>query len=99
MLGLVGLAMKAGKLIIGEQAVWKVLQLSRAHLLLMATDASDRKKRVFTSWARAHDIPLIELANKIDLGNQLGRGQVAIAAIIDQPLAEAVRHRWSNMED
>lgn len=97
MLGLIGLARKAGKLVIGEQAVLKALQLSQVRLLLLAVDSSNRKRRIFAAHAEAHSIPLIEWATKTQLGSQLGKQQVAVAAIIDPSLAQAVWRKWEDM--
>lgn len=97
-LGLVGLARKAGKLLIGEQAVRIALDGSQVHLLLLAEDSSSRTKRNFAAHATAHNVPLLELGTKTRLGFQLGRKEVAVAAIIDQSLAHAVLHRMESAE-
>lgn len=97
-LALIGLARKAGKLIIGEQAVRKGLKLSQVQLLILAQDSSNRTKRYFTAYAKAKAIPLIELSTKTGLGKQLGRQEIAILALIDRSLANAVLRKTGNVE-
>lgn len=99
MFGLIGLAMKAGKIVIGDGVILKAIQLSQVYLLLVATDASNRTKRTVSSRARANNIPLIELANKSLLGSRMGKRQIAVAAVIDRSLAQAIQNKWADVKN
>ncbi len=96
-LNLIGLACKAGKLAIGERAVRKALRLSQVCLLVLAKDSSHRTKRNFVDYYNGNrNIPLVEIATRAELGYQLGREQVAVAAITDPFLAQAVVVKLGN---
>ncbi len=98
-LGLLGLARKAGKLVIGEQAVRKSLQLSQVHLLVLATDSSTRTKLGFATYADASNITILEIGTKTELGSKLGRNLVAVAAINDPSLAQEIIRKWESVEN
>lgn len=92
-LGLVGLARRARKVAIGRAAARLAMETGRSKLLLLAQDAPAKLRAAFTALARAYQVPALDVRSKADLGRQLGRGQVAVAAVCDQSFAKGILKR------
>lgn len=87
-LPLLGLAKKAGKLAVGNEAVSSALAQGRAYLIVFAADAAPNTIRRFTNRGdgRRH-IKLTE--NREELGAVLGYQSCAVAAVCDSGLGKA----------
>lgn len=90
-LSLVGLALKAGKLMLGDQACRKALALGQGRLVILADDASERTRRTFLELAQTTGVPACYLGRKTQLGQRLGREQVAVLVVTDVSLAQAIK--------
>ena len=89
-LGLLALARKGGNLAAGDEPVREAVNSGRAKLIVIAADAAQNAKDRAVRTAERGNIPAIELeAQKEILGAKLGRGTVAVAALLDGKLAEA----------
>ncbi len=90
-LNYLALARKGGMAELGEEPVGAAARLGKAHLILVAGDASDHTWRRAMSYAAGTDQQCIRLkASKEELGFVVGRQALAIAAITDAPLALAL---------
>ena len=67
-LSLLGLAMKAGKLVSGEFLTEKAVKSMKATLVIVAEDASDNTKKMFTNMCTYYEVPLYFWGKKEDLG-------------------------------
>ncbi|MGI6128901.1 MAG: L7Ae/L30e/S12e/Gadd45 family ribosomal protein [bacterium] len=97
-LSLIGLACRAGKLAIGDQAVKKALRLSQVFLVVLAKDSSQRTRRSFINYSDTAGVPVVEISTKTLLGQRLGRNEVAVTAITDLSLAKAVISKLKSVE-
>lgn len=85
-LTLLGLALRAGKLAVGEEPVRLALQEGTAKAVFLAGDASERTRRKVTP--KLAEVPLREVpAAKGELGNALGRESCALCAVTDKGFA------------
>jgi len=83
-LSLLGLASKAGKLAIGDEAVWDVIRHGKARLIIIASDAAANTKRRFELDPGEYPCKRVELpATKAELGGALGRATCAVCALCD----------------
>ena len=90
-LGYLSLARKAGKAELGEEPVGAAARDGKAHLILVAGDASDHTWRRAKSFAAGTDQQCVRLeASKEEMGFAVGRTSLAIAAITDPRLALAL---------
>ncbi len=90
-LNYLALARKGGMAELGEEPVGAAARALKAHLILVAGDASDHTWRRAMSYAAGTDQQCIRLkATKEALGFVVGRQSLAIAAITDAPLALAL---------
>ena len=82
-LSLLGLAMKAGQLVSGEFLTEKAVKSMKATLVIVAEDASDNTKKMFTNMCTYYDVPLYFWGKKEDLGAAIGREYRASLALTD----------------
>ncbi len=87
---MIGLAKKAGKLVSGEFASEASVKKSEAHLVIVATDASDNTKKLFNDKCTFYNVPIIEVLTKEELGHCIGDEYRAVAAVLDKGLADAI---------
>lgn len=89
-LSMLGLAAKAGKVASGEFSVEKAVKSKQAYLVLVADDASDNTKKLFTNMCAFYKVPLIVYADKERLGRAIGKEMRASATVLDEGLAKAM---------
>ena len=90
-LNYLALARKGGLAELGEEPVGAAARLLRAHVILVASDASDHTWRRAKSYAAGTDQQCIRLAaTKEEMGFVVGRQSLAIAAITDAQLSLAM---------
>ena len=90
-LNYLALARKGGRAELGEEPVGAAARALKAHLILVAQDASDHTWRRAKSYAAGTDQQCVRLAvTKEEMGFVVGRQSLAIAAITDVALALAL---------
>ena len=89
-LSLLGLALRGGRLAVGEEPAALAAKAGQARLLLTASDAAGNTLRRAEHLAEeGHCLHLTLPFDKAELGGALGRGSAAIAALTDLGLAAA----------
>lgn len=90
-LNYLALARKAGRAELGEEPVGAAARALHAHLILVASDASDHTWRRAKSFAAGTDQQCIRLPHtKDELGMAIGRSSLALAAVTDAAMALAL---------
>ncbi len=84
------LAAKAGKIASGEFSTEKAVREKKAHLVIVAGDASDNTKKNFKNMCHFYKVPLIFYSDKIALGNAIGKEFRASMAVTDAGLATMI---------
>ena len=85
------IARKGGMAELGEEPVGAAARAGKAHLILVAADASDHTWRRAKSFAAGTDQQCVRLkATKEEMGIAVGRTSLAIAAVTDVRLALAL---------
>jgi len=93
-LSLLGLALRGGRLAVGEEPVALAARSGQARLILLASDAADNTLRRAEHLAQEGRCLRLSLPfSKTELGGALGRGSAAVAALTDTGLAAAVTER------
>lgn len=89
-LRLLGLALRASRLAVGEDMSREAVNAHKARLLLLSSDAGENTRRRFQN-LRTEKLPLLELEqSKAALGAALGRESCAVCAVTDLGLASRV---------
>ena len=98
-LSLLGLALRGGRLVMGEEPVEGVARARDAPVLLLASDAADNTRRRIEHFADEGQCMWLRVPfTKEELGRALGRTSVAVAAITDIGLAAAVARRLAELD-
>lgn len=98
-LSLLGLALRGGRLAVGEEPAALAAKAGQARLLLTASDASGNTLRRAEHLAQeGHCLFLTLPFSKAELGGALGRGSAAIAALTDLGLAAAAVERLAQLD-
>jgi len=89
-LGLAGLAVKAGKAACGEFAAEKLIRSGMAKIVLVASDASDNTKKKFTDKCTYYKVPIYICSTKEKLGHATGREERSSIALSDAGFSNAI---------
>ncbi len=98
-LSLLGLALRGGRLAVGEEPAALAAKAGQARLLLSSADAAGNTLRRAEHLAEeGHCLHLTLPFSKAELGGALGRGSAAVAALTDTGLAAAVAERLAQAD-
>lgn len=89
-LGLLGLATKAGKAKSGEFSTEKAVKSGQASLVIVSRDASENTKKMFRNMCTYYKVPYFEFGSKEELGHILGKQMRASLAVIDENFSNAL---------
>ena len=90
-LHLLGLALTAGRLEIGEEPVGAVCRARHARLIMLASDAAPNTVRRAAHFGEAGNVLWLELPyTKYELGYHLGRSSIAMLAFTDAGFAASL---------
>ncbi|GAA0395236.1 L7Ae/L30e/S12e/Gadd45 family ribosomal protein [Paenibacillus motobuensis] len=91
MLSRLGLAMRAGKLVTGDEIVMKAIRSEEAKLVIVAGDASNNTHKKFRDKCGTYNVPLIIGPDRIRLGSSIGKPERVVIALTDQGFADMIR--------
>ena len=91
---LLGLALRAGRLAVGEEPVGAACRCHKGYLLLLASDAADNTIRRALHFSQAGKTICLTLPlTKEELGSGLGRTSCAMVAVTDVGFAASIAER------
>lgn len=90
LLGLLGLGRRAGRLLVGVDAVRAGLQRDECWCVVLAEDASPRAIDKVVRLARAKQVPLLAGPGAEAIGAQLGKPPVMAVGVRDRALADGM---------
>ncbi|QTM99452.1 YlxQ family RNA-binding protein [Sediminibacillus dalangtanensis] len=86
-LNLLGLAFRAGKLTLGEEAIIRDIQKRKAKLVLLASDTGAQTRKKITDKCTYYQIPFFVVDDRETISQAIGKsGRVAVA-ILDSGFA------------
>ncbi len=88
--GLLSLAMKAGKLKVGEGRAQDAIRSGEVHLIILSSDAADNTLKKFSDMGSFRDIPVIRPCDRYELGSIIGREFAVIIAVADSGFADSL---------
>ena len=89
-LGLVGLATKAGKVISGTDVCIEAINKRKVWIIIIATDAAERTKENFKFLCKDTNVKLIEFGLIDEVSKAIGKENRAVVGIRDKKFAEQV---------
>lgn len=97
-LSILGLSMKAGKLLSGEFSVEQAVKANKAFIVIVAEDASENTKKLFRDKCTFYNVPEYEYGTKEQLGCAIGKEIRASVAVTDSGLANKIEQELKTME-
>lgn len=89
--GMLGLAMRAGKVASGEFAAEKALKENKAYLVIVAREASENTQKKFRNMCQHYKVPYFVFGTKEELGHMIGKEYRASLAVCDKNFAEVIQ--------
>lgn len=90
---MLGMAMKAGKVVSGEFSTEKSVKGGQAQLVIVSEDASDNTKKMFSNMCAFYEVPRCICGTKEELGTAVGKAMRASLAVTDENFARAISKR------
>ena len=87
---LLGLAARSRNVVSGEFSTEKAVKEGKAKLVLVAEDASDNTKKLFSNKCSYYRVPIYFVGTKDALGHAMGKESRASLAITDPGFAKAM---------
>ena len=88
--GLLGLAVRAGRVRGGSEAVKESIRGGKSRLVILAMDASEGTKRSFRRLADSNGVPVLECHTSLELGACLNRAPKVVLSISDRHFASGM---------
>lgn len=89
-LSLLGLAMRGRNLVSGEFQTLEAIKKGSAMLVIVAEDASDNTKKLFTDKCSFYEVPVTCFGTKQELGRAIGKDLRSSVGVCDAGLADAI---------
>lgn len=86
-----GLAMRAGKLVSGEELVVREIRSGKAKLVVIANDAAKNTEKKVLDKCHSYQIPVIRFGTRNDLGRAIGKMERVVLAITDPGFAKMIQ--------
>ena len=97
-LAMVGMAMKAGKVVSGEFSTEKAVKEGKAFLVIVSEAASDNTKKKFRNMCTYYEVPMYIYGTKEDLGHSMGKEFRASLAVTEEGFAKSIEKRLVEAE-
>ena len=95
MLGLIGLAMKAGKVCFGADSVEENIVKRKVKLLIISKDSSERTKNKFVNICEKYNVPVIVDGDIDTLSKTIGKSNKAVIGIKDVNFDESIQKKYN----
>lgn len=96
LLGMVGLAVRAGKVSTGVFLTEKALDEGTCELVIIAEDIGQSNRRRIENKCNEWDIPVIYYSDKQTLSHAAGKKDMPVIGILDHGFAEAIAKLKNN---
>ncbi len=88
---LLGLAMRAGKVVSGEDGVLDAIRSSNARLVIISLDASENTKKKILDKCSFYQIDWLEFGDRTRLGHAIGKWERVVLAVTDPGFAKKMK--------
>jgi len=91
LLSILGLAMRAGKVVSGEDMVLRAIRSRKAKFILLSQDAGKNTKKRITNKCEFYQVPVYQYGTREELGKAIGKPERVVIAITDAGFAQKVK--------
>lgn len=89
-LSALGMAMRAGKVVTGDEIVLKAIRTGKAKLVIIAGDASDNTKKKFNDKCHSYEVNLFITHDRASLGRAIGKLDRVVLAVTDVQFSKLI---------
>jgi len=89
--------MRGRNLVSGEVQTLEAVRKGSAMLVIIAEDASDNTRKLFTDKCSYYGVPAVVFGKKEELGRAVGKDLRSAVGVCDAGLAEAVKRQLEEM--
>ncbi|MBB3109435.1 ribosomal protein L7Ae-like RNA K-turn-binding protein [Paenibacillus phyllosphaerae] len=89
-LSMLGMAMRAGKLVTGDETVLKNIRQGKAKLVIVAGDASENTKKKYRDKCASYGVKHIEALDRLSLGHAIGKAERVLIAVTDAGFSSSI---------
>ena len=97
-LAMVGMAMKAGRVVSGEFSTEKAVKEGKAFLVIVSEAASDNTKKKFRNMCTYYEVPMYIYGTKEELGHSMGKEFRSSLALTEECFAKSIEKRLVEAE-
>lgn len=94
--GMLSLAMRAGRLAVGEAKATEAVRGGKACLLILAEDAGYNTEKKVTDMGAYRNIPVLRPGNRDAIGKAIGRKFAVVIAVTDTGISEQLSTLFEN---
>lgn len=88
-LNMLGLAMRAGKLVTGEEMTVKEVKMQKAKLVLIAHDAGKNTQKKLKDKSSFYQVPCLDVFHSDELSQAIGKSRMVVG-ILDSGFAKRI---------
>ena len=90
LLGMIGLAKRAGKITSGEFLCEKAIKSGQSRLIIIAEDISENAKKAILNACRHYGVEYIEFSSSSELGKAIGSDSRMVISVNDDNFKNAI---------
>lgn len=98
LLGMIGLAKRAGYVSVGGFACESAVKSRTSKLIILAADASHNTKKTIIDSCAYYNIPFLEFSDMKNLGKFTGGGEKAVISINDRNFADSIKKKFDGIQ-
>lgn len=91
LLQMLGLAMRAGKVISGEEQVLHTIKSRKAKSILLSQDAGENTKKKIVDKCNTYHVPIFRYGTREELGKAIGKPERVVIAITDAGFTRTIQ--------
>lgn len=96
---IIGLAVRAGKIEVGEGKTEDRIRHNKSKLVIVSSDASYNTAKKFSSLCLNYNVELLRAGNRESLGKYTGRESAVVLTVADEGFASRIKQLAQDIEN
>jgi ribosomal protein L7Ae-like RNA K-turn-binding protein len=88
---LIGLAMRAGKVVSGEELVLREIGSGNVHIVILAFDVAKNTEKKIVGKCTTYQVPVLRYGTRQELGSAIGKVERVVIAVTDPGFSRLIR--------